>query len=326
METEIGGYFGLELKTNRSFLHSDGLLLNSGKNALRYILEVIPDIEHIWIPFYTCPVIHDLIHDLHIPCSFYTINKKLEMADEIQLVSDKDFLLITNYFGLKDMYIEQLYQKYGGQLIVDNSQAWYANPLDACRTFYSPRKYVGVPDGGIAYFKGDISTISFPQSCSYDRCQHLLKRYDLGANGGYVDFKKNDTALAQEMVQQMSKLTICLLSSIDFDDIKDKRWKNFNCLHQALSCYNEFTCLEEKDFACPMVYPFLTKDSSLKNYLIDHNVYVATYWPSLNECDKGMTEYDLVDHLIAIPIDQRYGEEEMKYVIQLMENACVKKL
>ena len=41
MNNEIGGYFGLELRKNDFFLHSDGILLNSGKNALRYIVESI---------------------------------------------------------------------------------------------------------------------------------------------------------------------------------------------------------------------------------------------------------------------------------------------
>ena len=34
-------------------------------------------------------------------------------------------------------------------LIIDNAQAFFAKPLLGIDTFYSPRKFVGVSDGGI---------------------------------------------------------------------------------------------------------------------------------------------------------------------------------
>ena len=151
MRTEIGGYFGLELNpSNVCFLHSDGYCVNSGKNALRLIVEHLSGISKIWLPYYTCEVILELIQEEHIPYEFYSINRSLEMAEEVQL-HEQEYLLLTNYFGIKDKYILDMAAKYGDRLIVDNAQAFFCEPIQGIKTIYSPRKYVGVPDGGIAF-------------------------------------------------------------------------------------------------------------------------------------------------------------------------------
>ena len=54
MMNSIGGYFSLELQRNKSFLHNDGILLNTGRNALEYILRALGDVQLIYIPYYTC--------------------------------------------------------------------------------------------------------------------------------------------------------------------------------------------------------------------------------------------------------------------------------
>ena len=45
----------------------------------------------------------------------------------------------------------------------------------------------------------------------------------------------------------------------------------------------------------------------------------ATYWPNvLKWCSEDMLEYELTNNIIALPIDQRYGREEMDYIIKLL--------
>ena len=190
--------------------------------------------------------------------------------------------------------------------------------LIGCKTFYSPRKYVGVPDGGIAFVNERIRIDRLEQDISYDRCKHLLKRYDLSANLGYMDFKQNDIDLSSAPMLRMSKLTYQILSSIDFRVIKNRRISNFELMHNALGRKNQLL-IPEMNYSCPMVYPFLSQNNSLKQHLINHKIYVATYWPNvLEKCDKKSFDYRLADNLVAIPIDQRYGEEDMEYMINLI--------
>ena len=314
----IGGYFELELTNRGQFLHDDGLLLNSGRNALEYVLRALGDVKDLYVPYYTCDVVMEPIEKLNIPYTFYHINSKLEIED-LPILKSGQYLIYTNYFGLKDEYITALADQYGRQLIVDNAQAWFAEPIKGVSTIYSPRKYVGVPDGGVAYVLKHIDENSFEQDLSYDRCAHLLKRIDLSPSEGYADFKSNSMHLIGQPIKRMSKLTRRLLASIDFKIVKSKRWENFDYLHEHLCKTNLFVIPSRESFSCPMVYPYLTEDETLRRKLIENKVFVATYWPNVKEwTNESMLEYELAEKLIPIPCDQRYDEKEMEWIVRNM--------
>lgn len=319
MLKEIGGYFELELTHGYSFPHSEGVCLNTGRNALEYVLRSISAISRIWLPYYTCEVVLEPLNKLEIPYSFYAINDCLELKELIDLKPD-EYLLATNYFGIKDSYIPQLSKIYGAQLIVDNAQAYYCDPIAGVKTVYSPRKFVGVPDGGIAFVSNGCDVEQFDIDYSYDRCSHLLKRYDLGASGGYADFRDNSHELVNQPIRRMSHLTASLLSNVDFSSIRQRRIENFNYLHQVLGASNLLSIPDVEGFACPMVYPYYTDNSSLKKKLIEDKVFVATYWPNVMQwCKPTDVEYKLADRILALPIDQRYEKEEMNKILTILQ-------
>lgn len=319
MNKAIGGYFSLEIsKVQNGYIHTQGVHLNSGRNALEYILKSIPIVQRLYIPYYTCDVVLEPINKLGIPYGYYRIDGHLELADEIKLDKD-EYLLVTNYFGIKDAYIKKLAKQYGKQLIVDNAQALYAEPLEGIKTIYSPRKFVGIPDGGIAYIDNGLDIADMEQDVSYNRCSHLLKRLDLGAEAGYNDFRANSRQLVNQPIRRMSNLSWNLLQGIDFEEVMKRRRKNFMQLHQALSSINRLHIPETETFACPMVYPLYISDMTLKKRLIENKIFVATYWPNVLEwCREGMLEHELANKVIAIPIDQRYENEDMDRIINII--------
>ena len=312
----IGGYFELELAHHKGFPHDDGVLLNTGRNAFEYVLRSLPCIRHLWIPYYTCSAVLEPVVKLEIPYSFYKIDKNFEIIDPLTL-HEGDYLIYTNYFGVKDDYVCKISDFYGGHLIVDNAQAWFAEPISGINTFYSPRKYVGVPDGGIAFclYKTDIG--QFEQDYSYNRCSHLLKRLELGAEVGFEDFRSDESLLSSLQIRLMSELTKALLSSIDFERIKNTRLRNYKYLDHCLGEFNSLPHIDVSSFRCPMAYPFLTNDNYLRKRLINKKVFVATYWPNIKQCAaQGSIESEFASKLIPLPIDQRYDLEDMKRIIK----------
>lgn len=317
--TPIGGYFELELLDRGGFPHDDGILLNSGRNALEYVFRALGDVRHLYMPYYTCDVVMEPVVKLNIPYSFYHINQSLEM-DVLPTLNSGDYLVYTNYFGIKDEYVCRLAEQYGSQLIVDNAQAWFAQPIKGVNTIYSPRKYVGVPDGGVAYCTKYIDEKLLEQDVSFERCSHLLKRMELDPSEGYADFKSNSKKLSGQPVKQMSRLTRKMLSSIGFEDVKNRRRKNFEYLQEHLGCANRFEIPFIDSIASPMIYPYLTDDPSLRQKLSENKIFVATYWPNVKEwTSRGMLEYELMDKLIPLPVDQRYGIEEMNTIISIIK-------
>ena len=71
-----------------------------------------------------------------------------------------------------------------------------------------------------------------------------------------------------------------------------------------------------------MIYPYLIQDGDkLRKWLIEHKVYVAKYWSNVEEwLNEDSFEVYLANDLLPLPIDQRYGKEEMKYIIQLIQS------
>lgn len=318
MVKEIGGYFELELPERGGIPHEDGVLLNTGRNALEYIFRALGDVNHVLIPYYTCDVVLEPVDKLGISYSYYHVNQNLEL-DELPSLHSGEYLLYTNYFGVKDGYVNKLAKAYGSQLIVDNAQALFAEPIDGVSTIYSPRKYVGIPDGGVAFCPKRIDEQSFEEDLSYDHCSHLLKRIDLGPSEGYADFKSNNKLLAKQPIKRMSKLTQKMLSSIDFEVVRDRRKKNFEYLHERLKSTN-LLCIPSRDsFACPMVYPYLTDAVFLKQSLIENKIFVASYWPNVKDwTTEEMLENKLFNNLIPIPCDQRYDGNQMDHIISIV--------
>ena len=315
MGNAIGGYFELELPYHEEY-HKNVLRLNSGKNCLEYILRC-RNYSKVYIPYYTCDIILKPFQKLGIAYDFYHINIHLELSKDIQLNSG-EALLYTNYYGLKQHYTEKLAKKYGNSLIVDNTQAFYSKPLEGIDTFYTCRKFFGVPDGAYLYcdvaYRGNLE-----QSTSYNRFEHLLKRIDLSAEDGFGVYHENEDHLGSQPVRAMSKLTQRLMCSIDYNEVARRRRANYELLHKTLGSENHLK-LPFDDDAIPMVYPYLSSAKELRKKLIDNKIYVARYWPNVLDWTTGNDlENYLSYQLQPLPIDQRYGKDDMKRIIDIIK-------
>jgi len=307
----IGGYFELELRQGEHY-HKNALRLNTARNCFEYIL-LARKYNKVYIPYYTCEVLLQPLQKYHIQYEFYSINKEMEPIGIKSLLSNEAFLY-TNYYGLKQDCVVKLASYLGNQLIVDNAQAFFAPRITSIDTFYSPRKFFGVPDGGYLYTDCVLNQ-ELTQDKSYDRMQHLLQRVDASAEYGYCSFRQNDASLNGNPIREMSKLTLLLLCNIDYGYIKKRRRANYSFLHKKLKNSN-LLHVDLLPDEVPMVYPYYSSDKALKKRLIDNKIYVATYWPNvLDWCEKGAWEQKLVDQCLALPIDQRYDANDMKKII-----------
>ena len=315
---EIGGYFELELAPRQSEpIWHDFVKLNSGRHALEYILQNLqPKASLIYLPYYTCGVVLEPIVRLGIPYKFYHINENFEIED-LPHLRYGEYIIINNYYGLKDSYVNNLHKHYKSQMIVDDAQALFHEPLDGMRAFYSPRKFVGVPDGGFAKTLEPVPN-RLDSDSSAERALHLLLRTDAGAQAGFEEFRKNDEELSKVPMRFMSNLTYQLLRSIDYKSIRDTRLKNYKYLHERIGKNNDFQLRSNDEFACPMVYPFMTNNCFLREKLIKNKVYVAKYWPDIQSDSLSNFEVELVNRLLPLPIDQRYDIGDMERIVTLI--------
>lgn len=315
----IGGYFELaDMDYKCGSLPIEGIALNTCRNALEYIILQLADAKRIFVPYYTCEAVIEPLKRLLVEYEFYHINEQLEIAEELVL-EDGDYIIANNYFGIKDAYIAELAEKYGGRLIVDNAQALFAPILPNIKATYSTRKYVGVADGGFAIGVSAIYSADYEEENSLEHDSHLYIRKEKGAEAGFKDYQANECRLDNQPIRRMSTQTKSILSQIDYDSIIKRRRQNYQYLCIALGEMNQLRLPSMDSFVCPMVYPFMTDDESLRRRLIESKVFVARYWPNvLDWCREGDLEYKFTNQIIPLPIDQRYSKKEMEYIINII--------
>ncbi|MBP3397651.1 MAG: hypothetical protein J6K82_01860 [Alphaproteobacteria bacterium] len=310
MTKSIGGYFELECG-NASPYHDNAVALNSARNALRYVIRAY-NIREIYAPIYTCPVVWDAILAENCKIIPYDIDNSFMPIGDIP--SDA-FVLYNNYFGICGTNVMKMAKKYKN-LILDNAQAFYA-PNCAMASIYSPRKFFGLPDGGLVLCDRRLE-LDFETSVSYDLCSHLLKRIDIGANGGYSDFQNNDEALIGRPIQKMSGLTHALMGNIDYEFSRRRRQENFMTLHNSLGNDNQIKINLSSDDV-PMVYPYRTSDNTLRNRLIENKIFVARYWPPRGDgCMQSDAAQSMANTIIPLPIDHRYDENDMTRILSVI--------
>ena len=312
MTEPVGGYFSLELPLVEEY-HKDALRLNTGRNCLEYIIRS-RGYKKVYLPFFICSVVLEPFEKLGVQYVFYHVDERLELKDNLS-VKAGEALLYVNYFGLKQRYVEHLARLYGTSLIIDNTQAFYAKPVTGIDTFYSCRKFFGVPDGAYLYTEKQLG-VELEQDESYDRMSHLLRRIDQGAESGYDDFRKNDDRLSGQSVLRMSRLTHRLMRGIDYEGVACRRRANYRLLEKELGESNKIV-LDLEDDAVPMIYPYLVSIKGVRERLIAEKVFVACYWPDvLDWVDGSSWEYCLASQMLPLPIDQRYGKETMNGVVK----------
>ena len=315
----IGGYFSLELN-NGWERHHDALRLNAGRYALEYILKA-RKYSKVYIPYYICDSVLQPFKRLGVKYEFYHINEQLEPATKLH-PNDDEAVLYVNYFGLKNRLADTFCYAYRNT-ILDCTQAFYSehgNKYDSpewnCDTFYSCRKYFGVPDGAYLYTNCLLDE-ELPQDESFERMTFLTKRIDRSPQEGYADFHANDKALSTVGMRRMSKLTEAMMCSIDYSEKANRRIHNFHVLDKALRETNRFQW--PMDYGTvPLVYPYYVENgAALRQHLIDHQVFCARYWPNVMEwCQPDDWEYRLAENLVCLPIDQRYDEDDMNCILE----------
>jgi len=313
----IGGFHGLDLGRGMS-LHKNAILLGSGRNCFEYVLRA-SKFRHAYLPKFTCDVMLEPLTKLNIPYTLYSVNDQLELEGELNLKAD-ECLVYTNYFGLKSAYSERLSAKYGAQLVLDYSQAFYAQPPAGSQVFYSPRKFFGLPDGGCLYAQAKLEE-DLPVAISHDRAGHLLRRVDLGPEAAYPTFQANEQALSGRPLERMSALTRGLLGNLDYAAARAARRANYAVLHEALGSTNGLK-LELAEHDVPLAYPYLAGSPTLRGELVSRKIFVPQYWPNVLEwCDKTERDYQLSANLLPLPIDQRYGRAEMERILEVLDES-----
>lgn len=310
---EFGGYIELD-KYELPLLHEGAIALNCGRNALAYLIKA-RNIKKILIPKFLCDSIQKLCKRENVQYKYYSIGKDF-LPLSIDLASD-EWLYIVNFYGqisneILDMLVNQ-YQR----VIIDNVQAYFQMPISNVDTIYTCRKFFGVADGAFLYTDAKLGqNLEFDES--FDRMRFLLGRFERTAAEFYSEYVANNDMFENEPIKKMSKLTDNLLRGIQYEKVKRIRTENFKLLHTEFSDVNKLVLTVPNG---AFMYPlYIENGTEIRKKLQKEKVYIPTLWPDVFDvCEPFELEYDMAANILPLPCDQRYDENDILNLINIIK-------
>jgi len=327
----FGGVLGLpeELSPSPSFplfLQNKPVLLFNARSCIKLVLDQIKP-KRIWLPSY---LTNDILVGINqkITKMFYPVGFSLEISNDnfINLIDHDDLFFFIDYFGFPfEKEILEEVKSRNCLLFRDCTQALFHNwKTDSCDYYiFAPRKFLGIPDGGILYCKDELI---FNQSDFYRPhtdtmyklfCSTLLRReFDIyGGDRKWFEFYQQGEAELIAGNQLMSDLSILLLKhAFDYEEIKRKRRLNYRILNKKLSKLAVFPDMDEN--VVPIGYPItLDNRDKVRRVLFKKKIYPPIHWDIQNIVPNNFIEsHHLSQRIMTLPCDQRYNEDDMNFI------------
>jgi hypothetical protein len=315
MRKEIGSFIELDLRNTGEY-YSGAIniaRLNSARAGIYHACRIL-NCSSVYIPYYLCPTVKEFLTRKGIKVKSYFISERYEPVNVKQ--EDDSAIVLVNYFGIiANSYLRKISRQFKN-VIIDNCPAFYNNPIDDCYNIYSPRKFFGVPDGCYVVGKNaEKLTDEYDQDFSSETSSFLMKRIEFGSSAVYHERMRNEERIDNADILNMSVLSKALLNSIDYSNIKKKRQNNFHFVNDLYKGFNLVDPARFMDNECvPMIYPLVVEDPDLVEKLKEKQIYTGRWWKHvLSEVPEKSFEAKLSKFLVPIPIDQRYGKEELAY-------------
>lgn len=313
---EIGSFIELGFKKNLEYYNGNDIArLNSGRAAIYHSLKVL-GCNKVYLPYYQCETVRKFLVRKGIEIRYYFINSNFEPI--LEEVPTDYAVIIVNYYGIMSRERMRLLREKYNNVIIDNAQGFFFQPMDGCMNVYSPRKFIGVPDGSYVIGKNAINdTKDYDEDFSSGTSLFLLQRIEYGLEGiAYESRKQNEDRIDNSDIKLMSKLTRTILDGTDYKDIITKRKENFAIARRLFDKVNLLTLSNLVDIECvPMVYPLIIDKEGLIEKLIDEKIFQGRWWSYLlNEMKKDTFEYYVSKNLVPITIDQRYNYDDIQFM------------
>lgn len=264
---------------------------------------------------------------------FYPLTE--DMAPDVHFLERTaragDHILAINYFGKAPSHLFQKFveQRQDLLFIEDCAQALSTNvPQWGHWRLFSPRKLVGVADGGFIIPRNGKQPQIFVRSASIDsvvlRWSAALLRFEDREeefNSLWHNRNQDNERSMKVEDKKISNLSYGLLSQFDVDRIIRQRKTNYHALYSALS---HVSLLKDSE---PVYAPFgfpIRVAARIRDKLIEHLIYnhifPAVHWRDLVAPAFDFEfEHQLSKEILTLPCDQRYGLEEMSYIAMVTQ-------
>jgi dTDP-4-amino-4,6-dideoxygalactose transaminase len=314
-----------------AFLKGRNLLLSTARAGIALLVERLAP-SQVWFPSYLCEAMLAGIGESRARIRFYAVDGDLRLLslDWIEEVKEGDIVVMIDYFGFTgNLSCASLVKGRGAWIVEDACQALLSEDVGKHADFvlYSPRKFVGVPDGGIIVLNseveiGDVPSLTPPADWWLKAFYATLLRREFDLYGGdrrwFVLFQEIE---ASAPVGQfgMSDLSRNLLRcGFDYPEIAKRRIQNYQALLGDLEPSALFPDLPRG--IVPLGFPIRVKNrDQLRQTLFTYQIYPPVHWPIKGIVPAAFHEsHALAAEIMTLPCDQRYDIHDMKRMAQIV--------
>lgn len=352
MKKEIGSIFPLsdeilqKAESEKAFFINDRLYYSLCREALYNIAFSLEESnKNVLIPAYTCNTVITPFEEAGWKCNFFSIKKDLRidtqnLCKSIEL-HKPSLLLLHPYFGMdlnkEEVQILQFIRNNNVKIVIDLTQCIFSAEQYSFASFIvaSYRKWMPIPDGGYLLNVSDSVHIKQPETENKEFTENkIAAMYLRGMYFGNGEQRTKDISirlnkLAEHYVDshiiphKMSLVAYNLLNSEDKDYNQASRFVNYSYLYKNIKENIRVTkvCKNIKDLTTAPLYftLYVQNRLELRKLLAQNSVYAPDIWPV--EDNRVLINDDvryIYDHLLAIPCDQRYDENDMQRVVEII--------
>ena len=332
----IGGMFGLQATPDANagfppFFQEELIYLVNARSGVWLLINQLKP-QQVWLPSYVCPSLIVATSKTSTKIRFYEVdsNLKISSLSWLKQIQKGDLIILIDYFGFNiDLQNGDQIKKRGAWILEDASQALLTGGVGQFSDFiiYSPRKFVGVPDGGILRINCDFNVdhLDFetpPTGWWLKALSASAHRRDFDIKGGerhwFTLFKETEPSSPTGFIA-MSELSKALLqNNFDYETISKRRVNNYKILAEKLRNLALFPSLPKQTI--PIGFPIRVKErDNVLNMLYANNIYPPVHWRIKDLVPLEFSDsHILASEIMTLPCDQRYDSYEMERIVKVI--------
>ena len=328
---------------------NDYVWLSTGRSAISYAIKTIeernPQLKKsAVIPPFTCHTVIEPFLKAGYEVHYYPFNEKMEASSDkiLRCANEYDaaIVLYHKYYGFDTLPdINELcaaLRKQNRFTIEDCTQCLYSSQEKSDADFFvgSIRKWQGTPDGGFAVCRDGVfhnkpEQTDVPLEQAKIKASFAKYKFLFDHEGDKPTFlqlyrEAEDVLIEQEGFHAISPTAHKMQSNLDVDFLQNRRRRNFQTLLSGLVGSDEVSPMFNKldEGVVPLYFPVLTKDrGAIQEFLRQHSIFAPVVWPKADCLGEVCEEAEyLYQHLLCIPVDQRYDVDDMKRIIETINN------
>ena len=334
----IGGMFGQPVSIAENseippFINRQSIFLVNARSGIFLLTELLSP-RKVWVPSYLCHTILEGVRKAGGCVEFYVVNYDLQIDsyDWIKKVGEGDLVVLIDYFGWTyQKECIDLIKEQGACVLEDASQAMFTEGISRFSDFtlLSPRKFLGVPDGGILtpnserFELNDVVLSEPPEEwwLKAFTASALRREFDTygGSNHWYELYQNMDSThpIGRYAMSHLSR--VLLYRCFDYSDIIRRRVNNYRTLASHLAEIAIFP--EIPDGVVPLGFPVrIMNRDNVRQSLFKERIYPPVHWLIKGIVpDTFRDSHILSNKIMTLPCDQRYDVEDMERVARLIQ-------